>query len=348
MASTWPPVKNTPHSFPISLVSQASTHIFQTNVTITTADAWVSKDSGAFVAVTAAPVELLTDGGAKTGVLWQGLTATEMTADVVTVLYHDAAGDEWQDVSYTVLTAAQTLDTVDANVDSILTDTGTDGVLLTSAYDAAKSAAPTGAAMTLTSAYDAAKTAAATGAAMTLATGAVTAAAVAAGAIDADAISVDAGTEIGTAVWISATRTLTQSAAGVTATVAGSAITATRGDTLSASFSNLGSITGRTNLWFAAKQFDSDTDAEALIFIEETDGMTYFDGAAHTPVADGSISVTSASAGNLTVTVAASCMAALGLVSGNYDVQYRSSASAVTTLTAGKFTVVPDQARATS
>jgi hypothetical protein len=42
-----------------------------------------------------------------------------------------------------------------------------------------------------------------------LAAGVITAAAIATGAIDADALAADAGTEVGTAVWASATRTLT-------------------------------------------------------------------------------------------------------------------------------------------
>ena len=50
-----------------------------------------------------------------------------------------------------------------------------DAMTLTSAYDAAKTAAPTGAAMTLTSAYDAAKTAAQAGNAMALVDDAITA-----------------------------------------------------------------------------------------------------------------------------------------------------------------------------
>ena len=120
MASTLPPVKGAAFTFPIALVSQGDTDIFQTGVTITTADVWVSKDFGAFAAATAAPTELLTTpGGANTGVLSQGLTATEMTADVVTVLYHDAAGTQWQDALVTIYTAAQTLDTTDGVVDTI-------------------------------------------------------------------------------------------------------------------------------------------------------------------------------------------------------------------------------------
>jgi hypothetical protein len=62
-----------------------------------------------------------------------------MNADRITVRFHDAAGDEWQDLLVTIetetvqlndLATAAALQTVDDNVDSILADTGTDGVVL--------------------------------------------------------------------------------------------------------------------------------------------------------------------------------------------------------------------------
>jgi hypothetical protein len=53
-----------------------------------------------------------------------------------------------------------------------------------------------------------------------LAAGVITAAAVATGAIDADALAADAGTEIGTAVWATATRTLTSSLDPTAASIA--------------------------------------------------------------------------------------------------------------------------------
>lgn len=266
---------------------------------------YVLKD-GALSAIAAAASEV---GSASVPGLYKTqLTAANMTGD--SIIFHGISGTANVSIlPQTFLTDQGILATIDSNLDSVLVDTGTDGVLL--------------------------------------ATGAVTAAVVATGAIDADALSADAGTEIGTAVWVSGTRTLTQSAAGVIATVSGSAITATRGDTMIATFTSIGTLAGRQALWFAAKEFDSDTDAEAKIFIEETDGMTYFDGSAHTPVADGSIAVDAASTGAV-ITVGASCMATLDMFSGRYDVQYKSSASQVTTLTSGKFTVAPDQVRATS
>ena len=64
-----------------------------------------------------------------------------------------------------------------------------------------------------------------------IAAGAITAAAVATGAIDADALAADAGTEIGTAVWATAARTLT-AATNVTST--GAAVPITAGGLVSA------------------------------------------------------------------------------------------------------------------
>jgi len=125
MASTLPPVKGVAFNFPIGLVDQGDTDVLQTTVTITTADVWVSIDGAAMAAAAAAPTELLTTpGGAKTGVLWQNLTAAEMNGDVITVLYHDADGSEWQDAVVTIYTCAQTLDTIDGLIDTLLARLG--------------------------------------------------------------------------------------------------------------------------------------------------------------------------------------------------------------------------------
>jgi len=121
MASSVPPVKGSAFTFDISLVSQTDTDIFKTSVTLASGDVQMSKDGGAFTNIATLPTEIGT-----TGVLAVTLSATEMTADRVTVRFHDVAGNEWQDAMVTIYTAAQTLDTIDTNIDAILTDTGTD------------------------------------------------------------------------------------------------------------------------------------------------------------------------------------------------------------------------------
>lgn len=75
-----------------------------------------------------------------------------------------------------------------------------------------------------------------------IADGAIDAATFAAGAIDAAALSADAGTEIGTAVWASATRTLTAFSFSVTA----SSVTDKTGYSLAASGTDLVLVDGKT------------------------------------------------------------------------------------------------------
>lgn len=124
-----PPLKNSAYTFDTSLVSQADTDIFKTSVTLAAGDITVSKDGGAFANITTLPTEIST-----TGVLPVALTATEMNADRVTVRFHDAAGDEWQDLLVTIetetvqlndLATAINLATVDTVVDAIKLKTDT-------------------------------------------------------------------------------------------------------------------------------------------------------------------------------------------------------------------------------
>ena len=127
MASSVPPVNGSAFTTYVSVISQADTDIFQTSVTLASGDVTVSKDGGSFTNIASLPVEI-----GSSGVLSVALTGTEMTADTVTVLFNDAAGDEWTDLLLVIHTAAQTLDTIDTNVDAILADTGTTGVALAS------------------------------------------------------------------------------------------------------------------------------------------------------------------------------------------------------------------------
>jgi len=146
-------------------------------------------------------------------------------------------------------------------------------------------------------------------------------------------------------VWAYATRTLTQSAASVAAAVSGSAITIQRGDTLSAALTGLGSLAGRTKLWFTVKASVGDADAAAIIQIEETAGLVYLNAATGT-AGNGDVTVDSEAAGNITITMAAAASAALTPASGLiYDVQML-TASGVTTLATGSLTVNADVTRA--
>ena len=64
-----------------------------------------------------------------------------------------------------------------------------------------------------------------------------------------------------------------------------------------------GNLSAATKLWLAVKAEKDDTDAQAVIFIEATAGLTYLAGAAYTTVAHGSLTVGGV-AGAWTITVA--------------------------------------------
>lgn len=302
--------------------------------------------------------------------------------------YHaDAVGDGPTISVVTSADVAQTGDTyaianhatygnsaLNTDIDAILADTGTDGVVVSShttaakaeieaevddalnAYDpptkgemdtalvnldaavSSRGTADPGDVMTLTAAYDAAKTAAQAGDAMALTaserttlTAAIVAALTAATAYLA---------AIAAAVWAYATRTLTQSAASVTSTVSGTTITATRGDTLSASLAGLGNISTRSKLWFAVKvDPDNQTDSSATLLIEETAGLTVVEAAPYATTTDGSISVTNETTGALTITVKPAVTDDLDVGTYRYDVQMLTTTGVVTTLTTGNFVV---------
>jgi len=148
-------------------------------------------------------------------------------------------------------------------------------------------------------------------------------------------------------IWSYATRTLTQSAAQVAAVVAGSTLTVQRGDTLSAALTGLGSIVGRTKLWFTAKRHLDDADTASIIQIEETAGLVYLNGAAGTAL-DGAITVDDEDAGDITITLAAVASAELAAGSYSYDIQWVDASDGVHTLSGGPVRVTPDVTRATS
>lgn len=71
-------------------------------------------------------------------------------------------------------------------------------------------------------------------------------------------------------------------------------------DTFSQAFTSLGAVTGYTKIWFTAKADRNQADSEALVQIVTTTGLLTLNGATGT-AANGSITVTDAATGNLTV-----------------------------------------------
>ena len=122
--SEFPAKKNAAHTFSLGLPSIASSGVFQVNPTLATGDVQISKDGGALANLASLPT--VTPAGGK--IVQVVLTATEMNADNVTLVFSDQADDEWQDVLFNVQTSSVQLnelatqasvDTVDGLVDAI-------------------------------------------------------------------------------------------------------------------------------------------------------------------------------------------------------------------------------------
>lgn len=152
-------------------------------------------------------------------------------------------------------------------------------------------------------------------------------------------------------IWAYATRTLTQGAASVLAAVQGTGLTQYRGATWTIAITGLGALTGYAKIYFALKDEKGDTDADAMLLIEKTAGLTRLNGAAYATAADGSITIDSEGSGNLTITVKPAATAQLEARGGlHYGIKLVKSDGTVSQLSdgAGKFAIASDNPRAIS
>lgn len=146
-------------------------------------------------------------------------------------------------------------------------------------------------------------------------------------------------------VWSCGTRTLTTVAAAAYTANAGGKITLHRGDTANVAITGLGSLVGRTKLWFTLKASSDDADTAAIVMIEETSGLMYLNALdASLRAANGDITVTDAAAGDITVTLTAVETDDLTPGAYVYDVQML-TASGVATLAADDAIVTADVTR---
>lgn len=125
MASKFPPVKNSAYVFRCVLFAQDTNQI-KANPTLASGDWKVSIDGGVFANLATLP-DVDPDSSVQVKV---SLSADEMNGDEIMVTAIDAAGDEWHSAAWVIHTVGQTLDAMDANIDSVLADTGTDGVVV--------------------------------------------------------------------------------------------------------------------------------------------------------------------------------------------------------------------------
>lgn len=239
--------------------------------------------------------------------------------------------------SDTLETLSDQMDTIDANVDSVLADTGTDGVVLaTGAVTAAVIA---------TGAIDA----------DAIATDAITAAKVAADAIGSSELATTAVNEIVDAVWdelLSGHTTtgttgkklgdLDASSVSVVSAVSGSTLNITAHTTYTGTITGLTISASWEKIWFTLKAAPvSDADASAIVQILETnpadaaaDGLIVLNASTSTTKAQASLTVDQ-SAGSIVVTITDNATASLSEAYGLwYDIKQLVS-GATTILTSG-------------
>lgn len=142
---------------------------------------------------------------------------------------------------------------------------------------------------------------------------------------------------------------LDASAITVVSAVSGSTITIQRGDTLSASIANVGSLENYVSLDFTVKRSTYESDDAAIIRIRKNasgtgDGLLRLNGAAHTTGTDGSITIDDAQTGDITIALEASVTDDLIPGSYVYDIQLIEAAK-VSTLTSGMLVVSADVTR---
>lgn len=130
MATYVPAKKNTQYIFYIGLPSQANALTLQVNPTLAAGDVKVAIDDGVPANLATIPV-VDADFTKRVKVT---LSADEMNGDNITVIFSDAAGDEWCDVIVNIQTAANQID--DISTTEIKTAMEADGGDLSSLMEA--------------------------------------------------------------------------------------------------------------------------------------------------------------------------------------------------------------------
>jgi hypothetical protein len=150
-------------------------------------------------------------------------------------------------------------------------------------------------------------------------------------------------------IWAAPERTLTQSAVQVAAIVAGQDITVYRGDAWTIALTGLGSLAGRTKLWFTVKTDDSKQDNESTFQLTESEGLVYLKGVeigdTNPDRAWGDITVTDEATGALTITIKGDATSTVDDQDYVYDIQILALDWDTLTKTRGVLTIRPDVTR---
>lgn len=118
MSSYVPCTKNNAsgYIFYVSLVSQADTKIMQANPTLAAGDVQIAVDDAAPGNLGTLPVV----DGDFTKRVKVTLSQGETNGDNLTIIFSDAAGAEWCDLTINIQTSAQTLDEIDTLIDTLI------------------------------------------------------------------------------------------------------------------------------------------------------------------------------------------------------------------------------------
>jgi len=161
----------------------------------------------------------------------------------------------------------------------------------------------------------------------------------------------DTGTTLSNLITSIKAKTDLMDASAITYTpnVVGTDITLLRGDTFSATLTDVGALTGYVSIDFTVKRNTSNTDDEAVIRIRKNasgtgDGLLRLNRAAPT-TETGEIVVDDEATGDITITLDETATDSLEIGAYLYDVQLI-TATAVKTLTSGRLNVTSDVTRA--
>jgi hypothetical protein len=130
-------------------------------------------------------------------------------------------------------------------------------------------------------------------------------------------------------------------------------VTQVRGDTWGVTITNLGDLTGYSDIWFTGKRSKNDPDANSWVQIKKSVGLVYIDGTAATTAGNASITATNAAGDGedpnykIVVSLAAVESAKLPERKGFFDVQVITG-SAVVTRTIGDLIITGDVTQASS
>jgi len=156
----------------------------------------------------------------------------------------------------------------------------------------------------------------------------------------------DTLTDIPANFWGYVTRTLTQTATEISATISDGSISQVRGNTWAISVDLDMDLTA-AKIQLAIKQNSDDADSESVVFIDTDAGLIYLDGDAAASASDGSIDIDDALNGLITVNLNASATSRLEEGLFRYGFQVVVGATVIEAAI-GNFTIVSDIVHASS